>query len=95
MLYRRRTPQLRTGWEADHILGVGDINRASALFGRIDKRFFHLFTIGAVPFRSTRLFKPLLGITEALDRAVLRIPIINLMAWQVIFELSEPKRTQS
>ena len=49
-------------------------------------------TIQLLSFRNTFLFKPLLTFTEFLDTAVLKIPLVRKMAWQVIFELSDPKQ---
>lgn len=86
--YRRRTPHLRTPWEIDHILSVEDALRAKRYFAHVELQFFHLFVIAAVPFRKTRVFRPLYRALDAVDRVVLRVPGVRRMAWQVIFELS-------
>lgn len=91
-LYRRMTPHLRTEWETDHILKKEDIDLASKYFNKIEKRFFHLFALIAVPFRDTFIFKPLLWILEKVDSFVLRLPFIKWWAWQIIFILSNPKK---
>lgn len=91
-LYRRLTPQLRTGWEVEHILRKKDFDNAREFFDTIEFRFFHLFTLCAVPLRKTRIFLPLLSFLEAIDRVVLRIPGIKWLAWQVMFVLSNPKK---
>ncbi len=93
-LYRRRTPHLRTQWEAEHILRARDIERAREHFGQIDMRFFHLAALGAVPFRGTRLFEPLLGVLEGVDSALLRLPGLKWWAWQVVYVLSEPRKAR-
>lgn len=91
-LYRRLTPHLRTAWEVDHILGVNDLKLAKKYFGKVDARFFHLFTIAAVPFRKTRIFEGLLGVLEAIDSVVLRVPFVRRQAWQMVFNLSQPNK---
>jgi ubiquinone/menaquinone biosynthesis C-methylase UbiE len=91
-LYRRLTPHLRTSWEADHILKMSHIRQAMRLFERVDTRFFHLFSIAAVPFRHSRCFSTILSLCESADGFALRIPGLNRMAWQVVFELSQPRK---
>lgn len=92
-LYRRRTPALRTEWEVDHILTLKQVNQAKAFFGNADVNFFHLCSIAAVPFRRSTLFKPVLSLLEFFDRLILKIPFVQLLAWQMIFILSKPKQT--
>ena len=90
--YRRRTPHLRTAWEVNHILGIEDIRLAERWFGTVKVDFFHLGSILAVPFRNTPVFDPLLLALEALDSVVLKVPYLQLWAWQAIFELSDPRK---
>lgn len=92
-LYRRKTPHLRTEWEVDHILRVEDIVGLSRFFAHIDVRFFHLFTIAAVPFRNMRIFNGVLALAEAIDSVVLRIPFVRNLAWQAAFTLSQPRKS--
>jgi len=82
-LYRRCTPRLRTAWEVDHILTMKEVRKGLKHFSRVDIRYFHLFTILAIPFRSSRMFDRLLAALQAIDRVVLKIPGIRLMAWQM------------
>jgi ubiquinone/menaquinone biosynthesis C-methylase UbiE len=88
--YRRRTPHLRTSWEAQHIIRMKDLELAKRYFRRVELRFFHLATLVAVPFRRTRIFTPLLRILEALDSVLLRLPVIREQAWMVGFVLHDP-----
>jgi SAM-dependent methyltransferase len=88
--YRKLTPQLRTSWEADHILTGKELNIARRSFGKVEAHFFHLFGILAVPLRKTKLFRPVLAALNAIDDVILRLPGVRLMAWQMIFILSEP-----
>lgn len=92
-LYRKRTPHLRTAWEAKHILTLKEVKKARAYFGRVSVRYFHLSTIGAVLFRRTPIFSPVLSLLEAIDSVILRIPFVQRMAWQMFFELREPRST--
>lgn len=91
-LYRRITPHLRTAWEVEHILGVPEINASREKFSKVTVKFFHMFTLAAVPFRKTVLFKPILAVTEFLDAIVLKIPGVNWLAWQAVFTLEAPKK---
>ncbi len=91
--YRNRTPHLRTAWEKDHILTLRQVKQAQRYFNRVSVRYFFLFTILAVPFRKSAIFKPVLRMLELLDEVILRIPGVQLMAWQMYFELSEPRHT--
>lgn len=89
--YRRRTPKLRTAWEVDHILTVPQVLHAKRYFDSVDLRFFHLATIAAVPFRRAPFFGVILAGLELIDAVILRIPAVRRMAWQVFFELSNPR----
>lgn len=91
--YRRKTPQLRTPWEVDHILGKGEIQAARKYFNNVDVvGCYYLFSFLAVPFRNSRFFKPLLRVLEKIDSIVLRLPFIKWQAWHVVFVLDDPKR---
>lgn len=89
--YRRRTPHLRTAWEADHILTMKEVRKGLQHFSRVQVRFFHLFTILAIPFRNSRIFDRLLAMLQAIDRVVLKIPGVRLMAWQMYMVYSHPR----
>jgi SAM-dependent methyltransferase len=92
-LYRKRTPHLRTAWEAKHILTLREVKKARRYFGHVNVRYFHLSTIAAVLFRKTPIFSPVLSLLEAVDKVILRIPFVQRMAWQMFFELREPRST--
>ncbi len=91
-LYRNLTPKLRTAWETDHILSTAQVKQGYEFFDTIKVDYYYLFSIGAIPFRKTPIFEPLLKTTEFLDSIVLKIPLVRKMAWQMIFELSDPKQ---
>lgn len=92
-LYRKMTPHLRTEFEAKHILHAKkDRDLARRHFNKVDTRFFHLATLLAVPFRNTPIFNPLLTIGEKIDSVLLKIPVIQQQAWQIVLIFSEPKK---
>jgi ubiquinone/menaquinone biosynthesis C-methylase UbiE len=91
-LYRKRTPHLRTAWEVEHIIGVGHLKWSREYFGTVKPRFFHLAALAAVPFRKTRLFRPLRRVLDSVDSVILRIPFVRRFAWQCVYILSEPTR---
>ena len=90
-LYRKMTPHLRTEWEMHHILSKKDIDRARKYFNTVDMKFFHLVSMGAVPFANSPLFKPALSILEQVDNVLLRVPLMQWLSWQIVFTLSNPK----
>lgn len=88
--YRRRTPHLRTAWEADHILKRSDFQLMREYFGDIEMHFFHLATLAAVPFRKSTVFGPMVTALRAMDRVLLSLPGLRWQAWQVVFRLRRP-----
>jgi SAM-dependent methyltransferase len=90
--YRKRTPDLRTKWEVEHILRKRDFPTMARHFGRIDIRFFHLATLAAVPFRRLPGFGLLLATLEGIDAALLKVPGLRWQAWIAVFVLSEPRK---
>jgi len=91
-LYRKYTPHLRTEWETHHILSKNDVRLAKEYFEKVEKRFFHLAALSAVPFRNFTGFNFILSILEGIDSLLLRIPFLKWWAWQVVYILSKPKK---
>jgi len=90
-LYRKKTPHLRTGWEAEHILRKRDIFCAEKYFHKVRVlAFFHLASVMAVPLRGTAVFMPLLSVLDVIDSVLLKIPFIRWQAWQAVFILEKP-----
>ncbi len=91
--YRKLTPHLRSEWETEHILGKREIFSARRHFEdvRVD-RFYHLATLGAVPFRRTSFFTPLLAGLSLVDQLLLRLPGLKWQAWMAVFVLSKPNK---
>lgn len=90
--YRKRTPHLRTEWEAEHILGVPEIMSGKKYFKCVNLKFFHLVALFAVPIRSTLFFEPILSIFEKVDDVLLRIPYVQKMAWIAVVQYSNPEK---
>jgi ubiquinone/menaquinone biosynthesis C-methylase UbiE len=88
--YRKRTPQLRTQWEAEHILGFPEINSGEEYFAALNLRTFHLAALAAVPLRKTFFFELLLRYLNLLDRMLLVIPFVRRMAWVAVAEYRLP-----
>ncbi len=84
-LYRKLTPRLRTAWEVDHILTVPKIKRGKKYFKDLEIHYFHLFNLPSIFFNKGIIFNILLGIGNALDKILLKIPLINRWAWTSIF----------
>ena len=91
-MYRKRTPELRTKWEVEHILGVPEIAQGYNYFNTIEIRFFHLAVLAAVPFRNSMVFRPILSVLSQIDRFLLKYPKIGKYAWVAVIILSEPKK---
>lgn len=90
-LYRELTPHMRTEWEKKHILKQRHIDSARQYgFALGTVRYWHLCALAAVPLRGTALFNPAVRTLNAMDRMLLSIPGLRLMAWQVTFELIKP-----
>jgi len=86
-LYRRMTPNLRTEWEKHHILSLREVKFARRFFEVRDIRYFHLLSLLTLPLHNTAMFRPALGLANAIDRVLLQVPPISLMAWVFSFEL--------
>lgn len=91
-LYRKKTPQLRTEWEVEHILGFPEIYKGKAFFEKVQMRTFHLAALAAIPFRKTFIFKPILSVLEAIDNILLSIPWVRRMAWVSVIAYKNPKK---
>jgi SAM-dependent methyltransferase len=88
--YRNRTPALRTVDE--HPLLMDDLKLAERFFGEVDRRFFTLSSLAAIPIRNRPGFERLLGGLDGLDRWLFRIaPVLRRHAWMVAITLCDPR----
>lgn len=83
-LYRWLTPDMRTEWEAAHILSLKDVRFARRFFDVRDMRFWHLTGIVSPHLR----FVPR-GVFDAVDTLLERTPGIRLMSWIFTFVLEK------
>lgn len=92
-LYRKLTPHLRTAWEVDHILGIESLDVMRNYFNEVEVKYFHFFSLLAVPFRKNKkIFSILLSTLEYLDNIILNIPFIKRYAWIMVIKLGKPKK---
>lgn len=89
--YRNRTPEMRTEWEAQHILGVPDAIRAKRWFRLADVRFWHLCDLASVPLRDSRVGPVVGGAGRLADLVLLKVPLVRRLAWQFTFVLEHPQ----
>ncbi|HEX6750223.1 MAG TPA: class I SAM-dependent methyltransferase [Longimicrobium sp.] len=90
--YRKLTPHLRTPWEVPHILGVKQIRRLRHYFDQVEVRYFHLFSLLAVPFRKTRAFIPLRNALDRFDQWALRWEPLGKYAWMSAISMKGPRK---
>jgi SAM-dependent methyltransferase len=89
-LYRRLTPTLRTADE--HPLRMDDLRLAEEYFGKVEAHFFHLFSLLAVPVRSSRSFNRVLQWLDAIDASLFSaLPITRRFAWATVLTFSQPR----
>lgn len=90
-LYRKATPNLRT--EDEHPLLMMDIELLREYFSLVDVRYSNLFSLAAVPFHSTRIFRWAVGTLELLDKFVFKLlPFMRKYAWTVVIIVSQPNK---
>lgn len=87
-VYRRLTSEVRT--EGEHRLTKSDYHVMSEYFSTVCIRFFALTSLGAVPFRRSPGFGPLLRCLETVDRALFRLPGLKWLAWQAVVTVEGP-----
>ena len=85
--YRERTPELRTVWEAKHILSLREVNLAKKWFRVENIRYFLMAAPLAtlLPEGTPRSLGIQLG--HAIDAVATRVPLLQLWSWQFGFEL--------
>src|SRR5215470_3245581 len=88
--YRDRTPHLRT--EDEHPLLERDLESMRECFKDVKVTPFHLCSLGAAPFWRLRGFDTVLGFCEGLDRLLFKSKLVSLQAWQVVIEMSAPRK---
>jgi ubiquinone/menaquinone biosynthesis C-methylase UbiE len=90
--YRKLTPHLRTPWEVPHILGVPEIRQCAKYFKSTSTKYFHLFSLLAVPFRKAPFFVGMRSFLDRIDEKVLAWEPIGKYAWMSATTFSNPKK---
>jgi SAM-dependent methyltransferase len=90
-LYRNRTPELRTAWEKEHILGMKDVRLAQQWFRVENLRFFLMAAPLATLLPAGRLRRAGIAVGQMVDTVLTRIPGLRLWSWQFSFELVKPR----
>lgn len=95
-LYRWLTPGQRTEWEKVHILSLRDLRAAKEYFNVGEIRYWHLTSMfGVFARRVPSLFRAVSLVLNGVDRGLLAIPGVRMMAWQFTFELFKPTSPKS
>jgi len=86
-LYRKLTPKMRT--EDEHPLIKSDIILLSDYFYNVEPRYYSLFTLLGVPFKSDLLD----SLLQKIDKVVFAIlPFMKKYAWIVLIHAYNPKK---
>ena len=83
-LYRKITPNMRTKWEAAHILSLKDVNFAKRFFIVRNIKYWHV--LGYISGKFPSLFKFL----DFIDIFLEKIPYLQRLSWIFSFELIKP-----
>ena len=81
----------RTGWAAEHIFKMKDLEMAEKYFNKIEVYYFHLISWLAFPFLDLPGGKALLKLLEFIDKILLRLPFLRKYAFKVVFVFSSPR----
>jgi len=90
-LYRKLTPKLRT--EDEHPLKLNELKFIQSYFKISNNKYFHLFSLLAIPFRKFKNFKNILNYLDNFDRfAIKYFHFIAPLSWMVVIILENPKK---
>ena len=90
-LYRRLRPDLRTPDERP--LRARDLREMARYFDHLEREYYCLTSLLAVPLRRRGSFRAVKTALEAFDRALFRLPLTGLLAWQILLVLTRPRPT--
>ncbi len=82
----------RTGWAAEHIFKMKDLEMAEEYFNKIEVYYFHLISWVAFPFLGFAGGKALLKFFEFIDKILLKLRFLRKYAFKVVFVFSNPVR---
>ena len=89
-LYRNRTPELRTDWEKQHILGMREVEMAKRWFRVENVRFFLMAAPLATLLPAGPIRRAFIRVGHGIDSVLTRVPGLQLWSWQFSFELVKP-----
>lgn len=81
----------RTGWAAEHIFRMQDLEKAKNYFKKTEVKYFHLISWLVFPFLGLPGTAIILKMLEILDRILLTLPFLRKYAFKVVFVFSQPK----
>jgi len=94
ILNLNRRKYIKTGkrqqFHYDHILKIKDIMFARKYFKVASIRYFDLFVLISYPLRRLPCVKVLYWALRTIDKLILLIPLINRLAFKVVFSLQRP-----
>lgn len=76
---------IRTGWAANHIMKMRDLERAEQYFDILETNFFHFFSIFAFPFRNLPSGKILFQSLDKMDNIILKISFLQRYGFKIVF----------
>ena len=82
----------RTGWAAEHIFKMKDLEMAEEYFNKIEVYYFHLISWLAFPFLGFAGGKALLKFFEFGDKILLKLRFLRKYAFKVVFIFSEARK---
>lgn len=86
--YRKRTPALRTEWEAEHILTSEDLRRAQRAGFRLENvRFWHMLSPMGALLPTGWMRRTAISLLHVIERPLGLIPGLKWWSWQMTFEL--------
>lgn len=89
--YRKRTPALRTAWEAEHILTMDDLRRAEHAGFRLENmRFWFLLSPAGALLPAGPLRRAAISLLHLIERPLCLLPGLKWWSWQITFELVKP-----
>jgi len=83
---------LGTGWVAEHIFKMKDLEMAEKYFNKIEVYYFHLISWLAFPFLKMHGGKFFLKMMETTDNILFLIPLLRKYAFKIVFVFSNPKK---
>ena len=80
----------RTAWAAAHIFNEAGLALAHKYFGKIEIRYFHLFSWVLFPFVGISWGARALDFIDPIDNIIIKIPFLRKYAFKVVFKFSNP-----